>query len=283
MFTPTLGKWSNLTNIFQRGWFNHQLECRVFLGRWLSRSAEQVGWWSQRAKIIDRKHEFWASNFGSFLEGKWVFQGSLGWWNLIIWPEKSLETWDWGCFCEWSSWWFRWIWIFFGGDMFWYIHRRCPMFSILPFTIFLNIRSWDFWNRLLLGPSISPNIPKLKLYSLWKINMVHLKITSLKNRFIFQTFIFGFHVRSVSTFQISINRLKDWVMLNLPTNKSTTTILFVTEKTQRVGSLRICIKKSNQKKNVPKRLFSLTSNLPCETTKPLLAPLLTFNRLLQSN
>ena len=26
MFTPTWWRWSNLTHIFQRGWFNHQLE-----------------------------------------------------------------------------------------------------------------------------------------------------------------------------------------------------------------------------------------------------------------
>ena len=35
---PYLGKWSNLTNVFQMGWFNHQLESCGFLGlnRWNS-------------------------------------------------------------------------------------------------------------------------------------------------------------------------------------------------------------------------------------------------------
>ena len=37
-FHPYLGKWSNLTNVFQMGWFNHQLESCGFLGlnRWNS-------------------------------------------------------------------------------------------------------------------------------------------------------------------------------------------------------------------------------------------------------
>ena len=32
-FHPYLGKWSNLTNIFQRGWFNHQLD--YVFNQWL--------------------------------------------------------------------------------------------------------------------------------------------------------------------------------------------------------------------------------------------------------
>ncbi len=41
----------------------------------------------------DRKHDRFSPK-GSVLEGKWdpLFQGNLGWWNIIIWPE--ICTWS---------------------------------------------------------------------------------------------------------------------------------------------------------------------------------------------
>ena len=142
-FSPRkFGKWSNLTNIFEMGWFNHQLDkAGYFWVVGLSRcSSEKVGLMKSKSQTFWPKNaSFGAPNFGSFF-GREV--GISGKSRLLksysIWPEKSLETWNWVVVFVSGVVDGSWIWIFFGGDMFWYIHRRCQMFSILPLTIFLS-------------------------------------------------------------------------------------------------------------------------------------------------
>ncbi len=61
-------------------------------------SSRGVGWWTQRRVQLGIRwlmdgyvwpHTTENPPKGSFLEGKWdpLFQGNLGWWNIIIWPD----------------------------------------------------------------------------------------------------------------------------------------------------------------------------------------------------
>ena len=61
----SMGKWSNLTNIFQMGW-NHQLAGQIM------------------ATSYDPTPN------GGLVREIPLFQGSLGWWHIIIWPELDI-------------------------------------------------------------------------------------------------------------------------------------------------------------------------------------------------
>ena len=109
---PYLGKWSNATHIFQMGW-NHQPanECSVNLVRDPNDSQPFLDEWPSGSKarccaacfrgpvfgppICCSMILFWSNysdltrpgpNGGLVMELP-VFQGNLGWWSIIFWPD----------------------------------------------------------------------------------------------------------------------------------------------------------------------------------------------------
>ena len=62
LFSPrTLGQWSNLTNIFQMGWFNHQLDLLVLQREWVVSIA--IHWPSCKTTPISRGTADWTSRW----------------------------------------------------------------------------------------------------------------------------------------------------------------------------------------------------------------------------
>ena len=87
-----LGKWSNLTSmLFQRGWFNHQLETCFFCSRVL-KLGRFLGWYSRKKKLYRYTHRYTQKKwFEDFLHAtqKWTVirgHGLQGGFFLICWP-----------------------------------------------------------------------------------------------------------------------------------------------------------------------------------------------------
>ena len=69
----------------------HFLETRTSRHKWKPPPAavgEAVGWWNSSGQIIATSHDLTPN--GGLVREIPLFQGNLGWWNIIIWPDSCV-------------------------------------------------------------------------------------------------------------------------------------------------------------------------------------------------